>query len=438
MGGGNDSIILGEDFEAGTGTNTLFGGDGTDTLLLNEAAKGVADAAFTNWSSIEIVTFAPGDNDDTLNLGLKAQAAGVTKATVEGTGSNIDATNMTKGVELVASGSANDLTGGAGSDTLTGGAGVNIITTGAGNDTLAGGAGADDFIVNGTAAQTVSITDFGTGGGADSVETSATATTNISVVAAVTVADDENKGTTNVTITDDVVAGGTVTFAAVDGAAVGEKGFNINSTANNNSIAVVGGGLADTIVAGTGDETLNGSAGADTITGGTGKDDFLLYNMGATDVIKDFTVSQTDQFGVDLSDMEAQALTDFVGLDAASVAADQAMNTLIVNATAAVDLNGTDTGKEIAVFSGDYADETGALLQADIRANLTVAGNFAAGDAFLGLYDNGTDSFLVSVETAGGINNALFDDADVIVLAKFAGVADATTIVDANILATIA
>ena len=155
MGGGNDSIILGEDFEAGTGTNTLFGGDGTDTLLLNEAAKGVADAAFTNWSSIEIVTFAPGDNDDTLNLGLKAQAAGVTKATVEGTGSNIDATNMTKGVELVASGSANDLTGGAGSDTLTGGAGVNIITTGAGNDTLAGGAGADDFIVNGTAAQTV-------------------------------------------------------------------------------------------------------------------------------------------------------------------------------------------------------------------------------------------------------------------------------------------
>ena len=98
--------------------------------------------------------------------------------------------------------------------------------------------------------------------------------------------------------------------------------------------------------------------------------------MGATDVIKDFTVSQTDQFGVDLSDMEAQALTDFVGLDAVSVAADQAMNTLIVNATAAVDLNGTDTGKEIAVFSGDYADETGALLQADIRANLTVAGNF--------------------------------------------------------------
>ena len=172
-----------------------------------------------------------------------------------------------------------------------------------------------------------------------------------------------NKGTTNVTITDDVVAGGTVTFAAVDGAAGGEKGFNITSTANNNSIAVVGGGLADTIVAGTGDETLNGSAGADTITGGTGKDDFLLYNMGATDVIKDFTVSQTDQFGVDLSDMEAQALTDFVGLDAVSVAADQAMNTLIVNATAAVDLNGTDTRKEIAVFSGDYADETGALLR---------------------------------------------------------------------------
>ena len=115
----------------------------------------------------------------------------------------------------------------------------------------------------------------------------------------------------------------------------------------------------------------------------------------------------------------------------------RAMNVLEVNATAAVDLNGNDTGKEVALFSGNYSDETGALLQADIRANLTVAGNFAAGDAFLGVYDNGTDSFVVTVETAGGKNNALFSDADVVVIAKLAGLKDATTLTDASFLDTV-
>ena len=148
MGAGNDSIILGEDFESGTGTNTLYGGAGTDTLLLNEASKGVADAAFTYWYGIEHATFNPGDADDTLNLGLKAQATGIRKANVLGTGSNIDASSMTEAIHLIASGSANDLTGGAGADTIVGGAGVNILTTKGGNDTLTGGAGADDFIVD--------------------------------------------------------------------------------------------------------------------------------------------------------------------------------------------------------------------------------------------------------------------------------------------------
>ena len=116
-------------------------------------------------------------------------------------------------------GSGNDLTGGAGADTLVGGTGVNIITSNAGNDTMTGGAGADDFIINGTAAQTVKITDFGTGGADRSDSATATVDITISNSTGVTVADDVNKGTTNVTITDGVSAGQTVTFASVDGAA---------------------------------------------------------------------------------------------------------------------------------------------------------------------------------------------------------------------------
>ena len=223
---------------------TLYGGAGTDTLLLNEASKGVADAAFTYWYGIEHATFNPGDADDTLNLGLKAQATGIRKANVLGAGSNIDASSMTEAIHLIASGSANDLTGGAGADTIVGGTGVNVLTTKGGNDTMTGGAGADDFIVDGTSAQTVTITDFGTGG-ADSVETQASATVSITVKnsTGVTAADDENYGTTTVTVTDDVVTGSTVTFAAVNGAAAGEVGFNITSAGNNNGIIVTGGGL---------------------------------------------------------------------------------------------------------------------------------------------------------------------------------------------------
>ena len=41
---------------------------------------------------------------------------------------------MTEAIHLVAAGTDNDLTGGAGADTIVGGTGVNILTTKGGND----------------------------------------------------------------------------------------------------------------------------------------------------------------------------------------------------------------------------------------------------------------------------------------------------------------
>ena len=85
-----------------------------------------------------------------------------------------------------------------------------------------------------------------------------------------------------------------------------------------------------------------------------------------------------------------------------------------------------------------------ALATAGTGATSTHAITFASavtdGDAILMLYDNGTDSFLVSVEfndAAGGANFAddeTLDIADITVstLITFIGIDDCTTIVDGN------
>ena len=298
------TVSLGEDLSGATGVQTIYGGEGTDSLYLG-SDNNVVDAAFTNVSGVEAVRYNGNDDGgaNTLTLGAKAQAAGIVKAEAVNDDGDITASAYTTAIHLIAGTATSDLTGGAGADTLVGGAGVNNINTGAGNDTITGAGGNDVFTTDGGTTQTVTITDLGNGN--DKIVNQAQATINATVeaTAGFTMVTGANNGTVNVTIKDNLAAGEVAAFTAT------VKGYNIDSTENNNGIGITGTSVADTIKAGTGDDTLTAGGGADTLTGGTGADDFVLA-VPASDVIVDFKVSESDQIGgIDVSEVTTATLT---------------------------------------------------------------------------------------------------------------------------------
>ena len=102
---------------------------------------------------IEVVEYAATTDTVAVNIGLKAQAAGVRTVKVTADDGDIIATNATVDLTLIA-GTATDVKGGSGTDTITGGTGVNVIYTSEGDDVFTGGEGADNINVDGTKAQT--------------------------------------------------------------------------------------------------------------------------------------------------------------------------------------------------------------------------------------------------------------------------------------------
>jgi len=148
--GGNDHLIgLGGDdyLYAGGGTaNTLEGGQGNDTYIVEtpgdvvvEAANEGIDQVFTTIASYTL----PANVE---NLGT--QKAG----TFLGTGNdlaNIITASGPAQSHLLGLGGDDVLTTGAGNDILEGGVGADVLTGGNGGDELTGGTGADRFVLAG-------------------------------------------------------------------------------------------------------------------------------------------------------------------------------------------------------------------------------------------------------------------------------------------------
>ena len=166
---------------------------------------------------------------------------------------------------------------------MIGGKLANTITTKGGNDTITGGAGDDVFTIDGTAAQTVTITDLGNGNDKIVNQTLGTVSATVDVAAGFTMVTGANNGAVNVTITDTLAAGETAAFTA------SVNGYTISASGNNNNIGITGTVVKDTITAGSGNDTLTGGTGADSLTGGSGNDVFAFKedDEGA-DVIVDF------------------------------------------------------------------------------------------------------------------------------------------------------
>ena len=166
-GAGNDTLEGGsteDTLSGGTGDDLMSGGLASDTFIVedgfgNDTIAGGDGAAF-------------GDDIDTIDLSALSSAVTVT-FTGPGTGTITDGSNSiefseierlilteqadvvdasadTSGIEIVAAGENDTVTGGSGNDSIDGGAGDDVIAGGGGDDTIEGGAG-DDTISGGGA-----------------------------------------------------------------------------------------------------------------------------------------------------------------------------------------------------------------------------------------------------------------------------------------------
>lgn len=233
-----------------------------------------------------------------------------------------DQNNGLGGNDTLSGGDGNDgLYGGIGSDSLTAGAGNDRLFGGDGSDTLSGSAGADT-VEGGAGGDSLS-------GGAELGDTVSYAASAAAVTIKIThgevtaglggdAAGDQISGFRNVigsawgdTITDTVA--GTIAFGYNDNRFDGGGGAD----------KLVMGGGNDTAIGGAGNDSLSGDGGKDRLIGGAGADalsgggaaDRFIYSFqsdstataAGRDTISDFRHAQADR--IDLSALDANLLT---------------------------------------------------------------------------------------------------------------------------------
>lgn len=141
-GAGNDTFRFANEDDLAEAA--VFGGTGSDTIVLTGTISTVTDDDFDEVYFVESLQLTAGTNSVT--LGLHSSSAGL--ATVTG-GTGVDTINADG--SLVAT----KLDGGNGADVITGSDFADTITGGAGADNLTGGTGADVFIVSSEGGDTI-------------------------------------------------------------------------------------------------------------------------------------------------------------------------------------------------------------------------------------------------------------------------------------------
>jgi Ca2+-binding RTX toxin-like protein len=394
-----------------TGLNsgfTIKGGQGADTLnnnntnLLSSLVNGNKDNDSLTYAAVTSTTLFGGQGDDALVVNT------LTSSVLNGN-KNVDTITVTTS-------SGSSIFGGQGGDTL------NLTTVG--SSVVQGDKDNDELNLEGI----ISGSTLNGNQGNDTI--------NI------------NAGVTAFTTSTIYGGAGNDTLAGEGAGAA----LVLSGDLGNDS--VTSGASADTLLGGGGTDTLTGNAGSDSLTGGTEADQFAVganlvnsvNNAVNADTIVDFSVAQGDSVtGLSIANIELQAAV--ADLTAAQNATSIGANTAVITATGTFagnnggtfDLGTAAAGTNILLISNDFASD--AALQTQVRAGLTASNAFGANDAILAVYDNGTDSFLVQISTAGGVNDdAQWADGVVTRLATISGVSDATTLTAAasawgNILA---
>ena len=224
-------------------------------------ATGVQTITAAGTTAGAFLVDAAGTGASTINLS-GVSGAGSSVVVADAVASNI--TGSASNDNITGSALGDDIDGGADADILDGGDGDDRLAAGLGNDQMTGGGGSDTFVsdigVN-------TITDFGTGGN-DDIVNSAGATATITVLAANTVTNaSSNAGTINAATTNgtQLALSTAISFANL----TGTSGVNLSAaTQTANGVILTGSAQNDVITGGGGGDLMNGGNGADTIIGG--------------------------------------------------------------------------------------------------------------------------------------------------------------------------
>jgi len=142
-GNGNDTVVVTPTRVGPTGTVTVDGGAGTDTLVVNSVPGYGVSLAISGFETITL-----GDARYTLTLGAGGSTVTLPdRNDVVFGGADQDVVSLAGGIDVAHGGDGDDvLSGGANGDTLLGDAGADRLLGGSEVDVLLGGAGADVFV----------------------------------------------------------------------------------------------------------------------------------------------------------------------------------------------------------------------------------------------------------------------------------------------------
>ena len=415
----------------GIGRYTIGSGN---EFEISGTPKGVDGVEFhinsTDGKDITVTDISDIDGDESVNSAINTGGTKSTfqiitdndasKITLDSSVIIADATARTKAIKITGNALDNVIFGDTGKDTLYGGSGNDYISSGAGNDkiygqdgndtlwggagndTLKGGDGTDVFIYN---AGNDVISDYAVGDkiflGSEIIKTSVkgsdvvltigkgTLTVKNAKDTSLTLIDANGKELSTVisdikTVTYDKNSSAKVTLASdvtIGDASARTKAIKITGNAKNNS--VLGGSGKDTLygadgndylVGGAGNDKLYGQNGNDTLWGGAGNDslkggegaDLFIYSAG-NDVITDYAVGDKISIG------SAISKTSIKGADATFTIG---KNTLTVKNGKGKELIFIDaSGKEQTIIGGAY------LATDSSSSNSTLASWREAGDA---------------------------------------------------------
>ena len=232
-----DNVITGgagnDTLNGGSGSDTLIGGLGNDVYLVDLPTDVVVENASEGTDEVRtaLTTYTLGDNIENLTYTGTAAFTGIGNAL----------NNVITGAV-----SGDTLSGLGGNDTLNGSSGDDTLDGGSGNDTMVGGAGNDIYIVDSTADVVTEASSAGT----DEVRTSLASYT----------------------------LGSNVEILRYTG---------------SGSFTGTGNTLANVLMGGIDNDTLNGGSGADTMIGGAGNDTYTVDAL--TDVVTENADEGTDE-----------------------------------------------------------------------------------------------------------------------------------------------
>ncbi|MBP2445751.1 serralysin [Rhizobium leguminosarum] len=313
-GAGNDTL------DGGVGNDTLNGGAGNDIYIVDSAS--------------DVITEAVGAGTDEIRTALATYSIAAL----------VNVENLTY------TGSANFTgTGNALANTITGGAGNDMLDGGAGADSLIGGAGNDTYIVDhagdliteaadeGIDTVRTALTNYTLGSDVENLTYSGTvAFTGTGNSLANTIRGGAGADTLDGKAGADILIGGAgddtyivdeladaVTEATNQGTDLIKTALSVyalTNIANVENLTFIGTGdfsgtgnaLANKIIGGAGNDTLDGGAGADTLAGGGGDDIYVVDS--ASDVITELVSAGTDEIRTALAAYSIAALVNVENL----------------------------------------------------------------------------------------------------------------------------